>query len=67
MDIDQHKPALFYFLAVGARIKVNTYRFADYKEQVVGLLWSVTTVSVGSQRIVGTMAAVDLVAPYRVR
>jgi len=56
MNIDQHdlsricgKPALFYLLAVDAWIKFNTYRFADYKEQVIDLLWKVPTVSVGSR------------------
>ena len=45
MNIDQHdlsricgKPALFYLLAVDAWIKFNTYRYTDYKEQVIGLL-----------------------------
>jgi len=49
------KPALFYFLAVGARIKFNTSRFADYKEQVVDLLKRVTTVSVGTMEVVKRM------------
>jgi len=40
---------------VGARIKFNTYRFADYKEQVVDLLKRVTTVSVGTMEVVKRM------------
>lgn len=37
------------------REKFNTYRFADYKEQVIDLLQRVTTVSVETQRIVAAM------------
>jgi predicted helicase len=37
------------------REKFNTYRFADYKEQVIDLLKRVTTVSVETQRIVAAM------------
>lgn len=37
--------------------KFNTYRFADYKEKVIDLLKRVTTVSVGTQRIVEDMVA----------
>jgi len=54
MAIAQHylssscgKPALFYYLAVDARIKFNTHRFADHKVQVAGLLKRVSTVSGG--------------------
>jgi predicted helicase len=37
------------------REKFDTYRFADYKEQVIDLLARVTTVSVETQRIVEAM------------
>jgi predicted helicase len=37
--------------------KFNTYRFADYKEQVIDLIKRVTTVSVETMRIVGEMKA----------
>jgi len=37
------------------REKFNTYRFADYKEQVVDLLKRVTTVSVGTMEVVRAM------------
>ena len=37
------------------REQFNTYRFADYKEQVVDLLQRVTTVSVETMRIVEGM------------
>jgi len=37
------------------REKFNTYRFADYKEQVIELLMRVTTVSVKTMEIVGEM------------
>lgn len=37
--------------------KFNTYRFADYKEKVIDLLKRVTTVRVGTQRIVEAMVA----------
>ena len=37
--------------------KFNTYRFADYKEQVIDLLGRVCTVSVESMKIVGEMPA----------
>lgn len=33
----------------------NSYRFADYKEQVIALLMRVTMVSVETQRIVNAM------------
>ena len=33
----------------------NTYRFADYKEQVIELLRRVTTVSVETQKIIAAM------------
>lgn len=35
--------------------KFNTYRFADYKEQVIDLLQRVTTVSVETMQIIGEM------------
>jgi predicted helicase len=35
--------------------KFNTYRFADYKEDVIGLLKKVTTVSVETMRIINEM------------
>jgi predicted helicase len=41
------------------RDKFNTYRFLDYKEQVIDLLMRVTTVSVETMRIVGEMEAVE--------
>ena len=37
--------------------KFNTYRFADYKEQVIDLLKRVCTVSVRTMEIVDAMAA----------
>jgi predicted helicase len=37
--------------------RFNTYRFADYKEQVIDLLMRVCTVSVETQRIIGEMPA----------
>jgi predicted helicase len=37
------------------REKFNTYRFAEYKEKVIGLLMRVTTVSVQTVAIVGSM------------
>lgn len=39
------------------REKFNTYRFADYKEEVITLLARVTTVAVETQRIIGEMKA----------
>ena len=41
------------------REKFNTYRFLDYKEQVIDLLQRVCTVSVATMRIVAAMAAVE--------
>jgi len=38
------------------REKFNTYRFADYKEQVIDLLKRVTTVSVGTMEVVRGMS-----------
>jgi len=38
--------------------KFNTYRFADYKEQVVELLKKVTTVSVETMKVIGEMEKV---------
>ena len=35
--------------------KFNTYRFADYKMQVIDLLMSVTTVSVETMKIIKAM------------
>jgi predicted helicase len=35
--------------------KFNTYRFADYKEQVIDLLMRVTTVSVETMKIIKRM------------
>jgi predicted helicase len=35
--------------------KFNTYRFADYKEQVIDLLKRVCTVSVETMKIIGEM------------
>ena len=37
------------------REKFNTYRFADYKEQVIDLLLRVTTVSVETMKIIRQM------------
>ena len=37
------------------REKFDTYRFADYKENVIDLIARVTTVSVGTQKIVTAM------------
>ena len=39
------------------REKFNTYRFADYKEQVIDLLRRVTTVSVETMKIIRQMPA----------
>ena len=39
------------------REKFNTYRFADYKEQIIDLLLRVTTVSVETMKIVRQMPA----------
>jgi len=39
--------------------KFNTYRFADYKEQVINLLRRVTTVSVGSMEVVDGMKRIE--------
>jgi len=41
------------------REKFDTYRFADYKENVVDLLMRVTTVSVETQKIVKAMAGTE--------
>lgn len=41
--------------------KFNTYRFADYKTQVIDLLKRVTTVSVKTQEIVGEMEKINIV------
>ncbi len=38
--------------------KFNTYRFADYKEQVIELLKKVTTVSVETMKIIREMEKV---------
>lgn len=35
--------------------KFNTYRFAEYKEQIIDLLMKVTTVSVETMKIVKEM------------
>jgi predicted helicase len=40
--------------------KFNTYRFADYKEQVIDLLKRVCTVSVETMKIVREMEKIDL-------
>ena len=40
---------------MGARIKFNTYRFADHKEHVIDLLKRVPTVSVGTMEVVKRM------------
>lgn len=37
------------------REKFNTYRFADYKEEVIDLLGRVTAVSVATMEIIGEM------------
>ena len=37
------------------REKFNTYRFRDYKEEVIDLLMRVTAVSVETMRVVGEM------------
>jgi len=39
------------------RAQFDTYRFADYKDQVIDLLQRVTTVSVETVRIVAAMKA----------
>lgn len=43
--------------------KFNTYRFADYKEQVIDLMGRVTRVSVETMEIVEAMRQVDRSAP----
>ena len=37
--------------------KFNTYRFADYKEQVIDLLMRVCTVSVETMKIINLMSS----------
>jgi predicted helicase len=39
------------------REKFNTYRFADYKEDVVELIGRVTAVSVATMKIINQMPA----------
>ncbi len=41
------------------REKFNTYRFSDYKEQVIDLIMRVTTVSVRTMAIVEAMGGAD--------
>jgi len=41
------------------REKFDTYRFADYKDKVIDLLMRVTTVSVETMKVVGTMQAAN--------
>ena len=53
MSNAEHKPAHFYYLVVDARVKFNTCRFADCKQQVIDLLKRVSTVSVGRWRTLG--------------
>lgn len=53
--LDQHKEKTPKDPTI--REKFNTYRFADYKEQVVDLLQRVTTVSVETMKIVEAMRA----------
>ena len=43
------------------RDQFNTYRFRDYKEQVIDLLARVCTVSVQTMRIIEQMSAESLV------
>lgn len=45
------------------REKFNTYRFADYKEQVIDLLRRVVTVSVETVKIVRAMGEIDAAIP----
>lgn len=45
------------------RKKFNTYRFADYKEKVIDLLMRVTTVSVGTISIIGSMKSATFMTP----
>lgn len=58
--LDQHKEKTPKDPTV--REKFNTYRFADYKEQVVDLLARVVTVSLETVAITDAMAAVPAVA-----
>ena len=51
--LDQHKEKTPRDPTI--REKFNTYRFADHKEKVIGLLARVTRVSVDTQRIVAAM------------
>ena len=53
--LDQHKEKTPKDPTIRARF--NTYRFADYKEQVVHLLQRVTTVSVETVKITDAMRA----------
>jgi predicted helicase len=53
--LDQHKEKTPKDPTI--RAKFNTYRFADYKEQVIALLDKVTTVSVETMAIVEAMRA----------
>lgn len=39
------------------REKFNTYRFVDYKEEVIELIGRVTAVSVATMKIIGEMPA----------
>jgi predicted helicase len=41
------------------REKFNTYRFADYKEQVIDLLQRVCTVSVETMKILNEMENIE--------
>jgi predicted helicase len=53
--LDQHKESAPRDPTI--REKFNTYRFADYKEEVIALLARVTTVAVKTQRVVAEMKA----------
>jgi predicted helicase len=58
--LDQHKEKTPKDPTI--REKFNTYRFADYKEQVIDLLTRVVTVSVETVAITDTMAALPSTA-----
>jgi len=49
----------FYILLVKADEKLNTYKFADYKEQVIDLLQRVCTVSVRTMNIITQIAGAN--------
>ncbi len=57
--LDQYKEKKVKDPTIAERF--NTYKFADYKEQVIDLLMRVCTVSVKTVEIVGRMASIERV------